>query len=96
MQDPLQHLSGRQAIEWAPRIDAAQRDDFEAAQRREVPDFAIRDLDAHPAGWFLRRRLVPDYYPLTYLEPLSPNLPSSASTSLRSPSGVRPILRTIA
>jgi PAS domain S-box-containing protein len=72
VQEPLQHLSGVQAIEWAPRIDAAQRDDFEAAQRREVPDFAIRDLD--PSGRLVPAGTRPDYYPLTYLAPLSANV----------------------
>jgi PAS domain S-box-containing protein len=71
VQDPLQHLAGIQAIEWAPRIDAAQRSQFEATQQREVPDFAIRDRD--PAGELRRAADRPDYYPLTYLDPLSPN-----------------------
>ncbi len=73
MQDPLQQLSGVQAIEWAPHVDAAQRDDFEVAQRRDVADFEIRDLDA--SGRLVRALAIgPDFYPLTYLEPLPVNL----------------------
>lgn len=70
-QEPLRRLAGTQAVEWAPRIDAAQRDEFEAAQRREVADFAIRERDA--AGGLVRVGNRPEFYPLTYLEPLSPN-----------------------
>ena len=71
VQEPLLRIPGVQAIEWAPRIGAAQRDDFEAAQRRDVPSFEIRDRDA--AGQLRRAGDRPDYYPLIYLEPLSRN-----------------------
>jgi len=70
-QEPLRRLAGIQAIEWAPRVDAAQRDEFEAAQRRDVADFAIRDRDS--AGGLRRAGNRPEFYPLTYLEPLTAN-----------------------
>ena len=60
-----------QAIEWAPRIDAAHRDEFEAARRREQPEFAIRDRDA--TGELSPSSDRPEYYPVTYLNPLRGN-----------------------
>jgi PAS domain S-box-containing protein len=71
VQEPLLRLPGVQAIEWAPQIDATQRDDFEATQRRDVPNFEIRDRDA--AGRLHRAGDRPAYYPLAYLEPLPAN-----------------------
>jgi signal transduction histidine kinase/ActR/RegA family two-component response regulator len=60
-----------QAVEWAPRVEAADRARFEASQRAEVPGFAIRERDPQggerPAGTRTR------YYPVTYLEPLAGN-----------------------
>ena len=59
------------AIEWAPRVEAADRPRFEEAQRTEVPGFAIREHDAQGS----ERRAGPRdrYYPVTYLEPLAGN-----------------------
>jgi signal transduction histidine kinase/CheY-like chemotaxis protein len=60
-----------QAVEWAPRIDAADRSRFEAAQRIDIAGFAIRERDPqggeHPAGQRAQ------YYPVTYIEPLAGN-----------------------
>lgn len=60
-----------QAVEWAPRIEHAQRARFEAEQQRTLPGFQIREQDAagrlKPAG----RRAY--YYPDTYVEPIQPN-----------------------
>lgn len=60
-----------QAFEWAPRIDASQRASFERTQRKDIPDFEIRERDIkgnlHRAGV---RNL---YFPITFVEPLSSN-----------------------
>jgi PAS domain S-box-containing protein len=71
VEEPLQRFAGAQAIEWAPRIEAAQRDDFEAAQRRGTPEFEIRERDA--SGALHRAGNRAEYYPVTYLRPVSPN-----------------------
>lgn len=60
-----------QAIEWAPRVPAGQRAAFESAQRREVPDFAIRESDA--SGALVRAAERESYFPLTYLAPEARN-----------------------
>src|SRR5271163_1051476 len=60
-----------QAIEWAPRVLAADRSAFEAVQQHEQPDFAIREQDA--AGALRRAGDRPEYHPVTYLEPLHDN-----------------------
>ena len=44
----LQHFSTIQAVEWAPRVEAADRRAFEAQQAAELPGFAVRERD--PAG----------------------------------------------
>jgi PAS domain S-box-containing protein len=56
-----------QAIEWAPRIEATHREEFEAAQRREQAGFEIRERDE--AGRLRRADDRPEFYPVTYLEP---------------------------
>ena len=71
VQSLLQRFPLIQAIEWAPRIDARSRSDFEAAQRAGVPDFEIRE--AGPSGYPRRARDRADYYPVTYVEPLRGN-----------------------
>ena len=65
----LQRFSTIQAVEWAPRVEIADREAFEAAQRAELPGFAIRERDA---SGLLRRAGLRDYfYPVSYLEPLA-------------------------
>jgi signal transduction histidine kinase/CheY-like chemotaxis protein len=56
-----------QAVKWAPRVEAAQRAAFEAAQRAEMPGYEIRALDRfkHPR----READRPYYYPVTFIEP---------------------------
>ncbi|HZT51534.1 MAG TPA: CHASE domain-containing protein, partial [Stellaceae bacterium] len=55
------------AVEWAPRVDAGRRAEFEAAQRQRFPGYVIRERDElgrmHPAG------ARPVFYPLTELAP---------------------------
>ena len=67
----LQRFSTIQAIEWAPRVDAGDRNTFEMAQAAEVPGFKIREQDQsgvlRPAGSGAY------FYPVIYLEPLGGN-----------------------
>jgi integral membrane sensor domain MASE1 len=86
VQSLLQRFPLIQAIEWAPRIDARSRSDFEAAQRAGVPDFEIRE--AGPSGYPRRARDRADYYPVTYVEPLRGNArKQSVSTLLQTEIG---------
>lgn len=70
-QKALQRFPMIQAIEWAPRVAALQRQAFETAQHSRFPGFQIleyaNDGKMRPAG----KR--PQFYPVTYLEPLSGN-----------------------
>ncbi len=63
-----------QAIEWAPRVLAADRDAFEAAQQHDMPSFAIREQGE--AGALRPAGNRAEYYPVTYLEPLHDNQPA--------------------
>src|SRR5207245_2785999 len=67
----LQRFPTIQAVEWAPRVLPADRAAFEAAQQADLPGFAIRERDAsgqvRPAGD------RDQFYPVTYLEPISSN-----------------------
>jgi PAS domain S-box-containing protein len=60
-----------QAVEWAPRVVSAERDAFEAAQRVELPGFVIRERDS--SGRLRPASDRSDFYPITYLEPISGN-----------------------
>jgi PAS domain S-box-containing protein len=59
------------AVEWAPHVAAAEREEFEAAQRANLPGFAIRERgvsgELQPVG---NRS---QFYPVTYVEPLAGN-----------------------
>ncbi len=63
-----------QAFEWAPRVESPQRAGFEAAQRREVPGFQIRERGAD--GRMARAAERSEYFPVTYVEPLEGNEPA--------------------
>jgi PAS domain S-box-containing protein len=67
----LQRFPAIQAVEWAPRIAAGERPAFEAAQRADIPGFAIREVatesDLRPAAD------RPAFYPVTYIEPFAGN-----------------------
>jgi PAS domain S-box-containing protein len=71
VQNLLRRYPFIQAIEWAPRIEAAHRDNFEAAQAREQSGFEIRERDE--TGRLHRADDRPEFYPVTYLEPLHGN-----------------------
>ncbi|WP_410499874.1 diguanylate cyclase domain-containing protein [Chitinibacter sp. S2-10] len=60
-----------QAIEWAPRIESAQRREFEAKQQQRLPGFQISEHDQHRVLRAAKERAV--YYPVTYAEPLESN-----------------------
>jgi PAS domain S-box-containing protein len=71
VQPLLQRFPAIQALEWAPRIDAAGRPAFEAAQRLALPGFQIIDRERNGA---LRRAADrSEFYPVTYVEPLRGN-----------------------
>ncbi|HTQ33630.1 MAG TPA: ATP-binding protein [Stellaceae bacterium] len=60
--------SGAEGIAWAPRVDDAERSEFEAAARQERhDDYTIRDKTADGRLEPATRR--PEYYPLLYAEP---------------------------
>ena len=63
-----------QALEWAPEVDARDRKKFEAAQRKELPIFEIRERDADGKLQHSKERST--YYPVTYVEPLAGNEPA--------------------
>ena len=67
----LQRTPAVQAIEWAPRVAAADRARFEAAQRQDVPGFTIRDSDPRNGMRQESNRSVS--YPVTLMEPLRGN-----------------------
>ena len=60
-----------QAVEWAPRVTAEERDAFEAAQQAGSPQFEIRQLDA--AGRLIRAEDRDQFFPVTYVAPLEGN-----------------------
>lgn len=62
------------ALEWAPRVDAERRANFEAAQRADFPNFEIRERNT--AGELQRAGERTSFYPVTYVEPLAGNEPA--------------------
>ena len=67
----LNRFSMIQALEWAPKVDGAYRAGFESAQRKDIPDFEIRERNA--ARQIQRAGERSSYYPVTYVEPLAGN-----------------------
>jgi signal transduction histidine kinase len=67
----LQRFPTIQAVEWAPRVAAADRDAFEAERRGEIPGFTIRERDA--AGELRPAGERAQFFPVTYFEPLAGN-----------------------
>lgn len=70
-QDMLARYPMIQALEWAPRIEPAQRASFEAAQRKEMPGFGIKEYDVAEKSH--RAEAHRKFYPVTYIEPLAGN-----------------------
>ena len=67
----LERFPTIQAVEWAPRITAAERGTFEAAQQADLPEFAIRQLD--PSGRLIRAEDRDQFFPVTYIAPIEGN-----------------------
>ncbi len=69
------HMAGLQALEWVPRISEANRDQFEAAMRRDgFPDFLITEKG--PDGRLRRAARRNEYFPVCYVEPYCGNEPA--------------------
>ncbi len=68
----LTHHPGIQALEWAPRIPAAERVDFEAAMAGGgYPGFRITEQAAD--GRMVPAQPRDEYFPVTFIEPFLPN-----------------------
>jgi PAS domain S-box-containing protein len=71
VENPLERFPTAQAVEWAPRVLWRERQSFETAQQFSVPDFAIRERNA--SGDLIPAPAKDQYYPVTFVEPLSGN-----------------------
>ena len=71
----LDHKPGIVALEWVPRVTAAERDAMEAAAQEEVsPAFVFTDRPGDAGGTAAAQREI--YFPIYYVEPLQPFLPT--------------------
>lgn len=69
---PLAATAAVQAWEWIPRVEAADREDFEHAARREgLQHFHLFELDADGNRVTVQARDV--HYPVWYVEPMAGN-----------------------
>ncbi len=66
---PLKRFPMIQALEWAPRVDRAERKAFEASR-----GFPIRQRNR--SGKMVRAAIRQEYYPVTYLYPMAGNEPA--------------------
>jgi PAS domain S-box-containing protein len=82
-----------QAIEWAPRVLARDRETFEAAQQHGQPGFAIREQDGVGAQRLADNRL--EYFPVTYIEPLRGNRAALGFDLLSDPGRRAAVLHTL-
>lgn len=60
-----------QALEWAPRVEARQREAFEAEQSKRIPGFMIGELGAN--GGMRRAEGRAEYYPVAFVQPFKGN-----------------------
>ena len=67
----LQRFPAIRAVGWAPRVTAADRGSFEAAQRAISPAFRIESIA--PAGSLQPAASEQEYYPVTLVEPRQAN-----------------------
>ena len=81
--EQLQFADSVSTLEWAPRIVAAQRADFERQQREQEPAFEIRQQSAGVLVSALPRS---EYFPITYIEPMQNNRPALGLDLLADPS----------
>jgi PAS domain S-box-containing protein len=71
VRNAIERYASIQAIEWAPRVAGAERDQFELAQREDIPSFEIRERDT--AGQLQRAGGRDHYQPVTYVAPMRGN-----------------------
>jgi PAS domain S-box-containing protein len=93
VQNLLTRIPSIQAVEWAPRIEVWRRQEFEAAQKRELSDFEIRDRNG--AGQQRRADDRAEFYPITYLEPIRDNEAALGFDLASDPTRRAAIVRTI-
>ena len=74
VQRSLKRFSMIQALEWAPRVEMNRRTGFESAQRKNIAGFEIREKT--DAAQMRRAGIRDEYFPVTFIEPLSGNLPA--------------------
>jgi PAS domain S-box-containing protein len=69
--------SGFGSLTWAPRVEEAQRSEFEADARLETPNFAIRDRIARERGasTMIPAPARPEYYPILFVDPVREGSP---------------------
>ncbi len=70
-QEILSNFPSLQILEWAPRVSLEERKQFELTQQKTFPGFVIHELDS--SGKILLASRRPDYYPITYINPLAGN-----------------------
>lgn len=71
---PLERLPELQALEWIPHVAASERDDYEAAARRDGLDgFRVTELRE---GVVAPARARESYHPVFFVEPADNNLPA--------------------
>jgi signal transduction histidine kinase len=69
VQRALSSYPGIQALEWAPRVTAAERSRYEVTLPPDRPGITERNVD----DVLILARPRPEYVPVTYIEPLSGN-----------------------
>lgn len=68
----LTRMPGIQAMEWIPRVPAAERADYEASARRDgFTDFRIKERNA--VGKMVPAAARNEYFPVIFVEPLRGN-----------------------
>ncbi len=68
LQNSTDNIEAIQAIEWAPKIEAAERDYYESLQKIEFGN-AFEILETDLQGRLIRAQNRDYYYPITYVEP---------------------------
>ena len=71
VQKALKRFPMIQALEWVPRVDQANRNNFEAEQKKSLVQFEIKERNS--SGKLVRENVREIYYPVTYVEPLLGN-----------------------
>ena len=74
----LQGDSCIRALEWVPKVDRSQREEYEQLARKRIPDFRLKrwrpgntnSWNADPGDW------ADTYFPVYYLQPIASNEPA--------------------